>query len=262
MSDGTTVYQIIGLPAAASSWTQFTSTSSVPLGAQDMTVYHLIHTLTFDDGYVNQYTQTMPLLKKYGFTSTQFIITGDINTSGYLSTSQLKSLYSAGNEIASHTVTHNDMLTESSSQWITELSQSKKSLQQWTGASITDFAYPNGLYNQGILKDTAQYYTAARGVEDGLNSKDNFSIYDIKVQNVYSSTTTAQIADWVKQAQATKTWLVLVYHSVDPDVNNPVDSGIYNVTPTQLDAQLSAIKTSGISVATMQQALKTLTPQL
>lgn len=284
MSDGSTVYQIIGLPGTSSNnWANFTTTFTVPEGAQTMTVYHIIHnvgsltiddedlqtytpvglsrplvTLTFDDGYNNDYTKGLPLLQKYGFTSTQFIITGDIGKTGYMTRAQVKSFYEAGGEIASHTVTHDDMLTEPSSQWTTELSQSKTQLQNWIGAPVTDMAFPNGLYNKAIVTQTKKYYTGARGVEDGLNSKDNFNPYDIKVQNVFNTTTTAQIADWVKQAQATNTWLVLVYHSVNPSTN----SGIYNVTPTQLDSQLAAVKASGVAVATMQQALKELTAQL
>ena len=126
------------------------------------------------------------------------------------------------------------------------------------GAPVTDMAFPNGLYNKAIVTDTEKYYTGARGVEDGLNSKDNFNPYDIKVQNIYNTTTTAQVADWVAQAQATKTWLVLVYHSVDP---TGAGGSIYNVTPTQLDSQLAAVKSSGITVETMQAALAEVSKQ-
>lgn len=284
MSDGSVVYNIIGLPDPVSSWTKFTTDFSVPVGAQTMSVYHLIHsvgtlslsnaslqpytptgfnapmvTLTFDDGYSDTYTNGLPLLQKYGFTSTQFIITDDVNTSGYMTNAQVKQLYKDGNEIASHTVTHDDMLTESSSQWTTELSKSKTQLQTWTGASVTNMAFPNGLYNKAITTDTQKYYTGARGVEDGLNSKDNFNPYDIKVQNVFNTTTTAQIADWVAQSKATNTWLVLVYHSVDTDA---ATAGIYNVTPTQLNAQLAAVKASGVKVVTMQKAIQTIKAQL
>jgi peptidoglycan/xylan/chitin deacetylase (PgdA/CDA1 family) len=288
MSDGSTVYQIIGLPEASSStWANFTTTFTVPQGAVNMTVYHLIHgvgtltlddeslvpytpvgfnrslvTLTFDDGYDNEYTQGLPLLQKYGFNSTQFIITGLIGTTGYMTSAQVKSFEGTGSEMASHTVTHDDMLTETKTQYDSELSQSQTQLQQWIGAPVTDLAFPNGLYNKAIVTDTAKYYTGSRGVEDGLNSKDNFNVYDIKVQNVYNTTTTAQVADWVAQAQATKTWLVLVYHSIDPDLSNPVDSGIYNITPTQLDSQLAAVKSSGVTVETMQQAIAEVKPQL
>jgi peptidoglycan/xylan/chitin deacetylase (PgdA/CDA1 family) len=249
-----------------------------------MSVYHLIHSvgtltiddaslktytpvgfkralvsLTFDDGYDNMYTQALPILQKDGFLSTDYIITGDINTTGYMTNAQVKALAQDGEEIGSHTVTHDDMLTETPAQYDSELSQSKAQLQSWTGQTINNLAFPNGLYNKAITTDTAKYYTTARGVEDGLNSKDNYNIYDIKVQNIYNTTTTAQVADWVKQAQATDTWLVLVYHSVDP---TGADGSVYNVTPTQLTNQLATVTSSGIAVETMQQAEAEIAPQL
>lgn len=283
MADGSTVYQIIGLPEASSTaWASFNTTFTVPKGAVNMTVYHLIHgqgtltlddanlqvytpvgfnralvTLTFDDGWATSYTQGLPLLKKYGFKSTQFIVTGLVNTPDYVTTAQVKAFSTAGHEIGSHTVTHTNMLTQTKAQYDNELSQSKTQLQQWTGQTVTSFAFPNGLYNNAIVTDAKALYTATRGVEAGLNSKDNFNAYDIKVQDVGYSTTTAQISDWIAQAQATKTWLVLVYHAVDPN-----DTSDYNVTPAHLDSQLAAIKNSGMPVVTMQQALAELKPQL
>jgi peptidoglycan/xylan/chitin deacetylase (PgdA/CDA1 family) len=174
----------------------------------------------------------------------------------------VKSLYADGQEIASHTITHDDMTTETAATLKNELSESQSTLAGIIGAPVTDMAYPYGEYNTAVQAETKDYYTGARGVEDGLNSKDNFNAMDLKVQNIYNTTTTAQVADWVAQAQATNTWLIFVYHSVDPDTTSDIDGGIYNVTPTQLTDQLAAIKASGVVVETMKQALAEVTPQL
>jgi peptidoglycan/xylan/chitin deacetylase (PgdA/CDA1 family) len=287
LSDGSIDYEYIGLPDTASSWTQFSTTFSIPEGTSNMTIYHLINqvgslttddfsmtpytptgfkeplvSLTFDDGYLTTYKDGLPVLQKYGYDSTQFIITDLVGTSGYMTKADIKTLYADKQEIASHTVTHDDMTQESASTLTTELSQSQTKLDNITGFKPTDIAYPYGLYNTAVQTATKSYYTGARGVEDGLNSKDNFNAYDLKVQNVYDTTTTAQVADWVKQAQTTDTWLILVYHAVDPNNNSTVDGGEYNVTPTQLTAQLAAIKASGIKVETMQAALTETESQL
>jgi peptidoglycan/xylan/chitin deacetylase (PgdA/CDA1 family) len=287
MTDGTTEYNMIGLPATASTWTNFTTEFVVPQGTANITIYHFIErvgylntsdfsmtpytpvgfkrpivTLTFDDGYNNMYTYALPILQADGFNSTQFIITNDIGKSGYMTSTQVKAMYTAGNEIASHTVTHTDLTTETAAKVTTELSQSKTTLQTLTGTPVTDLAYPYGEYNASVVAQVKAYYSAARGVEDGLNSKDNFNAYDLKVQNVFDYTTTAQIADWVAQAQATNTWLILCYHSADPNVNNVLDGGLYNVTPTQLTSELAAIKSSGVTVETMSQALAEVEAQL
>ena len=287
MTDGTIEYQMIGLPAPASTWTNFTTEFVVPQGTASITIYHFIErvgylntsdfsltpytpvgfkrpivTLTFDDGYNNMYTYALPILQADGFTSTQFIITNDIGKSGYMTSTQVKAMYTAGNEIASHTVTHTDLTTETASRVTTELSQSQTTLKTLTGAAVTDFAYPYGEYNSAVTAQVKTYYSSARGVEDGLNSMDNFNAYDLKVQNVFDYTTTAQIADWIAQAKATNTWLILCYHSADPNVNNVLDGGLYNVTPTQLTSELAAVKSSGVAVETMSQALAEVEAQL
>ena len=287
LSGGTTEYQIIGLPSAESNWTQFSSSFVVPQGTQSMTIYHLIErngtlttddfsltpytptgfkrplvTLTFDDGYSSTYQYATPILDADGYKSTQFIITDVLGTTGYMTDANLVALNKDGQEIASHTVTHDDLTTETTSQVKTELSQSQSTLQSLVGVPVTDIAYPYGEYNTTVQTQTAKYYTGARGVEDGLNSKDNFNAYDLKVQNVYNTTTTAQVADWVKQAQATNTWLIIVYHSVDLTSNSFDGTSIYNVTPTQLTDQLSTIKSSGVVVETMKQALAEAEPQV
>jgi len=279
MADGSSIYELIGSPDVATSWTQFSTTFTVPKGAVSMTAYHLINrngsltlddasltpyqpvgfnqamvSIDFDDGYDTAYNYTLPLLQKYGLKSTQYIVSGFIDTPGYLSLSQLKTL-AATQEIGAHSITHPNLTTESQKQFTNELTKSQTQLQQWTDQPVNTFAYPEGAYNNSITSVAKQHYAGARGVEVGLNSKDNLNPYDIKVQNITSNTTAADIADWVAQAQATNTWLVLVYHAVDPDPNNPVDSGPYTITPDQLDSQLSVIKNSGIAVLPMSQAL-------
>ncbi|MEI9913922.1 MAG: polysaccharide deacetylase family protein [Candidatus Saccharibacteria bacterium] len=221
MSDGSIIYQLIGLPNSASNWTNFSTTFSIPEGTENMTIYHLIAsngtlttddfslttytptsfkepllTLTFDDGYSTTYQYGLPILQQYGYASTQFIISDLVGETGYMTKANLKTLYKDNQEIASHTVTHSDLTQETSSQVTTELSQSQKNLESWSGdTSITDLAYPYGYYDSSVMKSTEKYYTGARGVEDGLNSKDNFNAYDLKVQNVFDTTTTAQVAD-------------------------------------------------------------------
>jgi peptidoglycan/xylan/chitin deacetylase (PgdA/CDA1 family) len=283
MADGSDYYQTIGMPdASATAWKNFTTTFTVPKGAATMTVYHLIQnkgtlavddtnltpyvpvgfnralvSLTFDDGYESSYLGGLPLLQKYGFNSTQFIVTNLVGTEGYMSRAQVKAFSTAGSEIGSHSLTHPEMTTLTKAQYDKELANSQTKLQNWVGKPVTDFAFPEGLYNQAIVNDAKPLYAATRGVEPGLNSKDNFNAYDVKVQNIEYTTTAAQVADWVAQAQATKTWLVLVYHAVDP-----TDTSEFNVTPENLDAQLAAIKSSGVNVLTMQQALAELKPQM
>ena len=283
MNDGTDQYVTLGNLSPASSWTKFEEQFSVPANAKTLTVFHLMSrvgwvvtddyslnaytpvgfnralvSLTFDDAWASVYNNGLPVLQKYGFHSTQYLLTGNTADPQYMNQSMMLALKNAGEEIASHTVDHQDLTTLTTTQQQQELSQSKSSLQTWTGATVTDFASPYGNVDNNVLTQIKKYYSSHRGVVAGYNSKNYFNVWDIKVQDVTSATTVADIQGWVNQALATKTWLVLVYHQVSDDPS----AGDYNTPPAQLDAQFSAIKDSGITVETVAQALAELKPQL
>jgi peptidoglycan/xylan/chitin deacetylase (PgdA/CDA1 family) len=284
MNDGTDVYTYLGTASTASTWTQFSTTFSVPTGAKTITVFHLLDrigtlntddyslqaftpvgfnravvSLTFDDGIASTYQNGLPLLQKYGFVSTDYIVSGLLGTPGYMTTAQVQNLKSAGHEIGSHTVTHPDLTTLTSTKLTNELSRSKNTLQTLLGVPVTNFAAPYGAFNSTVINRAKTYYNTLRGVEPGYNAKNNFNAYDLKVQNVDISTTVSQLQGWLAQAQATHTWLILVFHAVDAD---SASAGQYDVTPTQLDGLLAAVQSSGIAVQTVQQAKIELTPQL
>ena len=287
MSDGSTVYGFVGTTSPSpNSWTKFRAQFTAPAGAVSVTFYHAIFSvgylqtdnfslapftyqgfkrpivsLTFDDGYASFYNNGLPLLQKYGMTSTDYIISGYINNDpAYMTVAMLKTLNADGNEIASHTVTHPDLTTLSFAQMDGELKNSKNALQTWLNKPVTDFASPYGAYNQQVATDAQKYYATYRGVQPGFNAKNNFDAYHLQVQNLLVSTTLAQVQQWVTEAQATNTWLILVYHQVDPTLNPSTEP--YNTYPSDLDAQLSYIKSTGIAVENVNQAMTELSPQL
>jgi peptidoglycan/xylan/chitin deacetylase (PgdA/CDA1 family) len=282
MADGTDQFVTLGT-LKSSAWAKFEQQFSVPKGAKTVTVFHMIKSvgwvitddynmtsytpvgfnralvsLTFDDAWANVYTNALPALQKYGFHSTQYLLSGNTSDPEYMNQSMMLALKNAGEEIASHTVDHQDLVPLTAAQQKSELNDSKTSLQSWTGATVTDFASPYGSTDQNVMTNIKKYYSSHRGVVTGFNSKNYFNAYDIKVQDVTSTTSLEQIQAWVDQAANTKTWLVLVYHQVS---DNPA-AGDYNTTPAQLDAHFNAIKNSGITVETVAQALAELKPQL
>jgi len=286
MSDGTTQYVYLGATYPdKSNWTKFETQFTTPANAVSISIYHSIYSvgwlqtddlslstystvgfqrpvisLTFDDGWESYYKNGVPILNKYGFTSTDYIISGYLGDADYMTKAQVKQLYTMGHEIGSHTVDHPDLTSLSATKLNTELKNSQSTLQTVIGAPVTDFASPYGAYNQTVLNNIKQYYSSHRSVDTGFNAKSNFDVYDIKVQNMVSTTTLAQVQSWVQQAQASNTWLVLVYHQVDSSLNKTSEP--YNTYQSDLDAQLAYIKSTGIAVETVKQAIAELTPQL
>jgi peptidoglycan/xylan/chitin deacetylase (PgdA/CDA1 family) len=269
---------------AATTWQSYSATFQVPSDAVSMSMFFVIESngtlqtddasvvpytptgfseplisLTFDDGWTSIYDNAFPLLEKYNFVSTQYIISSYLGQPDYMTTDQIKAIQSAGSEIGSHTVDHPDLTTLTASQLTNELSQSQKTLQATFGSSAAlNIASPYGAYNQTVITAMQKYYQAHRSVDVGYNSKDDFNAFDILVQNITIDTTPADVASWVAQAKATNTWLVLVYHSVTPTGDFDSDT----TSNADLDAELQNIQSSGIPVKTMTQALTEVNAQL
>ena len=64
--------------------------------------------LTFDDGYEDHFATVLPLLRKYGFAGTFFIVTSSAGTRDHLTMAQIRQMAEAGMEIGSHGVHHVD----------------------------------------------------------------------------------------------------------------------------------------------------------
>lgn len=108
--------------------------------------------ITFDDGYIDNFTAAWPILKKYDFVATYFIITGTTGTDSGMNLEQLKELVKGGNSIGSHTVKHHDMSKLSDTQQERELSESKKTLEDNLGVQVKAFCYPAGKYNESTTR--------------------------------------------------------------------------------------------------------------
>jgi peptidoglycan/xylan/chitin deacetylase (PgdA/CDA1 family) len=287
MSDNTVQYFYIGTVFANTNWTKFSSTFSAPAGAKSMAIYQIlakkgyivsddyslseytpvpfnraIVSITYDDGWANQYANAVPLMQKYGLQGTYYIISGELTDQpDYMSATQVKNLSIAGNEIGSHSVTHPDLTTVTATKLQNEMANSQATLQSVVGLPITDFAYPFGAYNANTITVGKQYYHSQRSVNGGLNTRDNMNLTQLKIHEVDSNITTAQVQAWINEAITDKAWLILVYHEIAITPSDPTDQ-LYTTQPGDLDSQLSYLKKSGVTVLTVNQAINEITPQL
>lgn len=110
--------------------------------------------ITFDDGYVDNYTNAFPILKKYGFKAAIFCITSfmDQGNPYYFTWEQAKELDENGISIESHTYSHNSLTELSDDNIRHELLESKKSIEKRLNKTVTFVAYPTGTYNLHIAQ--------------------------------------------------------------------------------------------------------------
>ena len=162
---------------------------------------------TFDDGLASASTQAAPTLAKYGFSATDYVITGCVGMSTapntchantdatYLTWAQVQALQNTSHwEIASHTVSHPYLASKDATdgqpnvltpaQVTTELVNSRSAFAA-QGITATDFATPYGDYTPPVLAQIAKYYASMRGFADtGYNTwpGSDYLIRDQQVQ--------------------------------------------------------------------------------
>lgn len=110
--------------------------------------------LTFDDGWVEDYTVVFPTLKKYGMVGTFFPPTNWVNhgATGLISWDQISQMSAEGMEFGSHTVSHAWLDPLSKDQARNELALSKQLLEEHTGNPIIVLAYPGGSFSGQVIE--------------------------------------------------------------------------------------------------------------
>ncbi len=132
--------------------------------------------LTFDDGYMDLYTDVFPILKKENVKAVAYIITGYLNRPNYLFTYQLEELAKSPLiEIGSHTLDHPGLAGMNKEKATEEIVESRKFLQDLLHIPVNSFAYPYGSFDQqaiDIVKDT-WYSNAVSVIPGDMQSIDN-----------------------------------------------------------------------------------------
>jgi len=109
--------------------------------------------LTFDDGYRDQFTKALPVLKRYHMKATFFIVSGFVDEPLYMTWRQVRGLHRAGMEIGVHTIHHLDLAILSPGQDWQEIHRSKVVIERHIGHPALVFAYPSGAFNAQVLAD-------------------------------------------------------------------------------------------------------------
>lgn len=144
--------------------------------------------LTFDDGDRDQYLNAIPVMKKYGYTGTFYIITNDINEgNGFVTWDILKEMVKDGMDIEDHTVHHPSLASLDEDQQRMELEKSKKVLEEKLGITVKHLAYPGGSYNKQTIKIAQELgYETATTVSHSQYHSADMSPYKIPRMHIDS----------------------------------------------------------------------------
>jgi peptidoglycan/xylan/chitin deacetylase (PgdA/CDA1 family) len=143
--------------------------------------------ITFDDGYQNNLINAAPILKKYNFSATCYIVSeriGSFNTWDFdkgitqrplMTSNEIKDWLDLGMDIGAHSKTHADLTTISEDMAFKEIVECKAELENIFKIVIDDFCYPFGCFNESICKiaNKAGYTTATTMLRGRVNHQSN-----------------------------------------------------------------------------------------
>lgn len=132
--------------------------------------------VTFDDAYEDFYTFAWPVLQKYNFHGNLMIPTGLVENPGYLSWNKIKEMVNSGLvHPYPHGWSHTSLVSVAEEKIESEISLSKKQIEENTGKTTSVFAYPYGLGNSVIINTLqANGFLAAVSTIPGFYQCDSF----------------------------------------------------------------------------------------
>lgn len=245
-ANGTVTYLDVAHPPASASWSSAVASFTVPHTATLVTIFHLINqngtltidnvsitrgnarpgifqtgavTLRFDDNWDSQYTRGFPKLNSRGLKGVLYVVSRQIDElgfPGYMTRAQIEEVYDQGHEIGAHTRTHRDLASLSYTEQQNEVAGSRQDLLGWDVGTVDSFAYPFGSYTTQTLQVVADANFESAASSNGGLVTPTSDPYQLERRGLENTTTFEQAKQWIDEAVASKNWLILTIHDIQP----------------------------------------------
>lgn len=131
--------------------------------------------ISFDDSNASDYSIALPALKDRGLTAKFFVLTGRLESTGSLNAEQIRTLLKEGMTVGSHGINHVPWSRIKPSELISEITESRRRLEDICECPVDEAGIPFGLYNSRVLRALKSAgYKAAFTSDKGLMNTNNF----------------------------------------------------------------------------------------
>lgn len=220
-------------------------------------VGHSEVTFTFDDGWKSDVTKALPVLDRYGFKGTAYIITSFAgHDARYMDWGEIHTLALHGWDIEDHTYSHKDLTAISVAQARRELDKSLYDLR-WHGYAARHFAPPFGELNPKTLELVRNRFVSSRAAwvkSNELNPEAKLDRYNLSVLPLNEKTDEWLIERCIEHATFEKRWLIFMVHRV---VDDPAEcNDQYCISRAKLAKIVKYTVDQGAKVVTVDQYFK------
>jgi peptidoglycan/xylan/chitin deacetylase (PgdA/CDA1 family) len=139
--------------------------------------------LTFDDGYLSDYTVALPILRRHHWPGVLDLVVRNL-VRGDIEPWQVRRLMAAGWEIDAHTVSHVDLTRLDSAHLREEVAGARRALRRIFDKPIAFFCYPLGHYDDRVIAAVkAAGFRGATTEQPGLaRASEVFTLARIRIE--------------------------------------------------------------------------------
>lgn len=140
--------------------------------------------VSFDDGFLNQYTKAMPILARHGWSGTLNLAVSHLSEGSFgLGARRVRTMIRRGWEVDAHSMTHPNLTLLGAAALRFQVAGSRAHLRRLFGVPVQFFCYPSGAFNSGVIAAVrrAGYRLATTTIEGFARVQEPFTLARVRV---------------------------------------------------------------------------------